>query len=678
VDTLLEFGLSNALVASGLAALAAVAGRLCRRPALTHGLWLLVLVKLVTPPVWPVSVMKIAPPGRPARLAEARETSPFLPPPAFEAFLEPAPDLDREPEDSAWEAAPRPLESTADVAAAEPEPLPQPVEFPWYGLALAVWLGGTVSYALIAAARTWRFGRLLRHAPSGPPDLEARVRRLGERIGLRRPPAVRMVPGPVSPMLWALAGRPLLLLPISLWARLREGQRDALIAHELAHLRRGDHCARRLELLATALFWWHPVVWWARRELRAAEEECCDAWVVWLLPRAAREYALALLETVDFVSDVRPALSLAASGSGHVNHLRRRLAMILHAKTPRALPVAGFWGLAALAALVLPFRPTWAQSPPADPTDPPADVRFDATQTAGEREPDQPAKPARRDPRLDRDETGQRSAAEHVTGVEDAREAVELMKAQLQVKQAEQSESEARVKQAQRRLERLRALAKTGAVSSEETAKAEDDLEIAQALLAQKRAQIHEVEVRFQLAARRLERTRGTGKPPPVALQSTLDPNTPTDNRPAEPALEQARKRIRELEEMLKGGGADPQAKQRVQALEEMLRAQNADRQKYMEALRAEAEKAQRALQDALKMRDQASQAAQAHQADLEKSKEEVRRQVAESERGSRDGSDRMRAVEAKLEALAREMEALRRDLKEMRKGSATPSNPAK
>ena len=62
MELFLEIGLSNAVVALGLALLAFCAGRMFRRPAVTHGLWLLVLIKLVTPPLaWiPVSVLGAA------------------------------------------------------------------------------------------------------------------------------------------------------------------------------------------------------------------------------------------------------------------------------------------------------------------------------------------------------------------------------------------------------------------------------------------------------------------------------------------------------------------------------------------------------------------------------------------------------------------------------------------
>ena len=65
---------------------------------------------------------------------------------------------------------------------------------------------------------------------------------------------------------------------------LDQRQRSMLLVHELAHVRRGDHAVRLFELAVTVLFWWLPTVWWARRALHDAEEQCCDAWVTWAFP----------------------------------------------------------------------------------------------------------------------------------------------------------------------------------------------------------------------------------------------------------------------------------------------------------------------------------------------------------------------------------------------------------
>ena len=141
-------------------------------------------------------------------------------------------------------------------------------------------------------------------------------------------------------MLWALGRQARLLLPADLWPDLDEGQRAALLAHELAHLKRKDHWVRWLDLAVAGLYWWHPVVWWARRGLREAEEQCCDAWAVWALPRGSTIYARALMAVLDFVSNastagVAAAAAVAAIGSrGHVSCLKRRMRMIAEARTP--------------------------------------------------------------------------------------------------------------------------------------------------------------------------------------------------------------------------------------------------------------------------------------------------------------------------------------------------------
>ncbi len=70
-------------------------------------------------------------------------------------------------------------------------------------------------------------------------------------------------------------------------------------------MRRRDHWVRLVEIAATALFWWYPVTWWARRALRRAEERCCDEWVLRLLPRSAEAYANGLLKSLTFVAERR-------------------------------------------------------------------------------------------------------------------------------------------------------------------------------------------------------------------------------------------------------------------------------------------------------------------------------------------------------------------------------------
>jgi hypothetical protein len=162
-------------------------------------------------------------------------------------------------------------------------------------------------------------------------------------------------------MLWAVLRTPRLLLPVALWESLAEEQRETLLAHELLHLRGRDHWVRRLELVALGLYWWHPVAWWAQREIREAEEQRCDAGVVGALPASAAAYAQTLLDTVAFLSRARCAAPLGASSMGQVRLLKRRLSMILQGTTPRTGSRRYSWIMLGLGVLFLPLMPIQAQ-----------------------------------------------------------------------------------------------------------------------------------------------------------------------------------------------------------------------------------------------------------------------------------------------------------------------------
>jgi beta-lactamase regulating signal transducer with metallopeptidase domain len=370
VDLLLHVGLSNAVLATGLALLAAGTTLLRFRPALVHSLWLLVLLKLLTPPLVHVPLPRIELPDLAEAAAPAVEAETPVP-----LTLELTPvSREAEPLPAAPFSQPFAAESAALPEATIVEASPAPardIAMSWQFVIIGAWLIGSVAWFGVALIRVHRFERLLRLAEPAPESLRAELRDLAEQLGLRRCPSVGLVPGAVAPMLWAAGGTPRLLLPRGLLGRLGRLERQTLLAHELAHLRRRDHWVRGLEFIATGLFWWHPVVWWARRELREAEEQCCDAWVVWALPSAARAYATALVETVDFLSEARPVLPPTASGFGQVRLLKRRLTMIMQGRTPRALSPVGTFSVLALAGMLLPLLPTWSQAePPSEPSQP--------------------------------------------------------------------------------------------------------------------------------------------------------------------------------------------------------------------------------------------------------------------------------------------------------------------
>jgi bla regulator protein blaR1 len=411
MESLVHSMLSNAVAAAILALAVTVFGRFCRRPALIHCLWLVVLLKLISPPVFSVSLPSLVP-AYIQNLANERKLSasridhpiavareqhegdqpddlPFAPESsgalsddrlasasfALMDVVNDGPGEERrssEPtsrREPTSQGTPRPADRTFAPPTWAIRLIAMSARLPWEALALFVVLLGAVAWWSLAMVRIVRFHRVLKDGSSVPREWQDQSDELAECLGLTRRPEVHLVPGQVPPMLWAIGRRPRLLIPSQLWPTLQPDEQTSLLLHELAHLRRRDHWVRWLELLVGGLYWWHPAVWWARRALREAEEQCCDAWVVWAMPRAAKTYAAALLAALEFVSGARtaPAAASATSGNGHVSCLKRRLRMIVRASTPKGLSWMGRLAVLGTAVLILPLAPSWAQDNHAKP-----------------------------------------------------------------------------------------------------------------------------------------------------------------------------------------------------------------------------------------------------------------------------------------------------------------------
>jgi TonB family protein len=324
IDRFLEIALANAGSALLLAAAVGIASRYIRRPAVTHLLWALVLLRLLIPPVFEL---------------------PLLPAPAAPIAVAPA-------------AAPVALPAFPEKAAVVAEP--SGFDITASGVALMLWLLGALLVAGLATLRVISFGRMMTTMRAPCPLVERRVAELARCFQLDHPPRVRVTGLPLSPMLWAPFGIPTLILPATLLDRLNNNESDTLIAHELAHVRRHDHLVRYLELAAVTVFWWHPVVWWAARQLRNAEEQCCDALVARLLPGHARAYAECLVKTMKYIAGARLTPLPAACGVGDLKQMKGRVTMIMKRHIPRSLSRSARVALCLAALGVLAFSPTLA------------------------------------------------------------------------------------------------------------------------------------------------------------------------------------------------------------------------------------------------------------------------------------------------------------------------------
>ncbi|MCI0486522.1 MAG: HEAT repeat domain-containing protein [Blastocatellia bacterium] len=138
--------------------------------------------------------------------------------------------------------------------------------------------------------------------------------------------------------------RPVILLPASALTGLAPNQLEAILAHELAHIRRHDYLINLIQTVIETLLFYHPAVWWVSRRIRAERENCCDDAAVALCGDAL-VYARALTE-LEHLRSAEPQLAMAATGGALLERIRR-LAGVPSPKSNR------FAGLLAGAVVIL-------------------------------------------------------------------------------------------------------------------------------------------------------------------------------------------------------------------------------------------------------------------------------------------------------------------------------------
>jgi len=226
---------------------------------------------------------------------------------------------------------------------------------------VAGWLVG------ILGLSTWHLGgwtqlqRLKRRMVRRVGDhLQQQAATLGARLGVRRvvtllESALVEVPTVVG---WL---RPAILLPASALTGLSPEQLEAILAHELAHIRRYDYLVNMLQTVVEILGFYHPAVWWVSRRIRIERENCCDDLAVRLCGDSVR-YARALT-CLEEVRHSQAELAVAATGGSLIERISRLLGR--PATDDRRLTwLPGLIALLLIAGIVIPAALVLAASEP--------------------------------------------------------------------------------------------------------------------------------------------------------------------------------------------------------------------------------------------------------------------------------------------------------------------------
>ena len=188
----------------------------------------------------------------------------------------------------------------------------------WLVLAWAIGVAASLGHVLTGV---WRLHRLL--ARTGSPVTLPAIEALAARAGLRRSPEVREWSGATAPF---VAGwlRPIVVLPAGLQHLLGAGELEAVLLHELAHVRRNDVRRNLLLRLLGALAWHQPALWKVMGDLARDREHCCDELAVAAMGKRL-PLAQALL-TLEERRSGQPRLVMAGTGGDFTARVRRIVA----------------------------------------------------------------------------------------------------------------------------------------------------------------------------------------------------------------------------------------------------------------------------------------------------------------------------------------------------------------
>lgn len=202
-------------------------------------------------------------------------------------------------------------------------------------LLLAAWLAGCVVVLWVWYRRWRRIFSAIEKAVPVDEGREVEALRGVERLaGVRQPIGVFLSSVSLEPGIFGIA-RPILLWPKGISKHLEDRHLEAILVHEVCHVRRRDNLTAAMHMLVEALFWFHPLVWWLGARLVDERERACDEEVLQL--GSEREiYAESILKTCEFCVGSPLACVSGVTGAD----LKKRMVQIMTERVAHKVDVA--------------------------------------------------------------------------------------------------------------------------------------------------------------------------------------------------------------------------------------------------------------------------------------------------------------------------------------------------
>jgi len=222
------------------------------------------------------------------------------------------------------------------ISALSSTPVVASSSLPYIQIVVWFWIAGVV------AMSTWSMGgwiaaqRLKWRSKQPLPEFwQSQLAVLAERLGIRR--TIRLCESTLAEVPAVIGWlRPVILVPAGALVNLSTRELEAVLAHELAHIRRFDYAANLLQSAVETLMFYHPAMWWISRRVRAERENCCDD--VAIMACGDRLVYARALTNLEKLRSGTPEFAMAATGGPLLARIRRLLGQD-DTRRRRALPV---------------------------------------------------------------------------------------------------------------------------------------------------------------------------------------------------------------------------------------------------------------------------------------------------------------------------------------------------
>jgi len=217
----------------------------------------------------------------------------------------------------------------------------------------SAWLCGLVVVVAIWCTRWRRVAAMVREATEPDAGRELEMLRRLERDADMRPVRLLLSQSSMEPGMFGVV-RPVLLWPQGISARLSDAQMEAILAHELCHVRRRDNLFAVAQMVVETVLWFYPLVWWMGARMVEERERACDEEVLGQ-GRNAETYAESILKICEFCLESPLACVSGITGAD----LKHRIVQIMTQQAGRKLDLSRKLILCVVATIVVALPVTF-------------------------------------------------------------------------------------------------------------------------------------------------------------------------------------------------------------------------------------------------------------------------------------------------------------------------------